>query len=99
MLYMVIGRDGSDGEALGRRMAARPAHLEGFTALHEAGHAQWAGAMLDPDTGAMTGSVCLMNFPDRAALDAWLAREPYVLGGVWQDVEIQHLRAAPMFAS
>ena len=30
-----------------------------------------------------------MEFPDRAALEAYLAAEPYVVGGVWQKIEIE----------
>ncbi len=42
------------------------------------------GATLDEATGAMTGSAVVVEFPDRAALDAWLAADPYVTGDVWR---------------
>ena len=51
------------------------------------------GAILD-DTGAMIGSATIVEFPDRAALDAWLARDPYVTGGVWQKIEVRPFRVA-----
>jgi len=98
MLFLVIGKDGTDAEASARRLAVRPQHLEGFAALKEAGHARWAGAMIDPESGAMKGSVCLMEFPDRAGLDAWLEHEPYVTGRVWLQLEVEVMRAAPIFA-
>jgi len=42
----------------------------------------------------MIGSVVFAEFPSRAELDAWLAREPYVKEGVWQRVEIKPFRLA-----
>jgi uncharacterized protein YciI len=30
-----------------------------------------------------------MEFPDRAALDEYLAKEPYVAEGVWQKIEVE----------
>ncbi len=43
------------------------------------------GAILDDD-GRMIGSATIVEFPDRAAVDAWLARDPYVTGKVWQKI-------------
>jgi uncharacterized protein YciI len=42
----------------------------------------------------MIGSVVLAEFPNRADLDAWLAREPYVTEGVWKNIEIKPFRLA-----
>jgi len=33
-----------------------------------------------------------MQYPSRAELDAWLAREPYVAQDVWKDIEVVPLR-------
>ncbi len=37
----------------------------------------------------MKGSLLVVEFVDRAALDAYLAHEPYVMEGVWQDIEVE----------
>ena len=37
----------------------------------------------------MKGSALVMEFPDRAALDDYLAKEPYVVEGVWQKIEVE----------
>ena len=37
----------------------------------------------------MKGSALVMDFPDRAALDAYLNSEPYVAEGVWEKVEVE----------
>lgn len=91
--WVVIARDGRDAEALARRMKARPAHFEGLKPMLEAGTLRVGGAMLD-DGGKMCGSVAMVEFPDRAALDAWLAEEPYVTGDVWRDIEVIPFRIA-----
>ena len=37
----------------------------------------------------MKGSVLVMEFSDRAALDEYLTHEPYVCDGVWQKIEVE----------
>ena len=76
-----------DGEGmLERRMAVRPRHLEGMKALGR--QVICAGGLLD-DAGRMKGSALVMEFEDRAALDAYLSSEPYVTEGVWKKIEIE----------
>ena len=80
-----------DGEGmLEKRMEVRPRHLEGMKALGK--QVIVAGGLLD-ESGKMKGSALVMEFPDRAALDAYLANEPYVVEGVWKkiDVEAMHV--------
>ena len=89
MQFALICRDGPD--ALDRRLAVRDAHLAGVHALKRDGRILDGGALLD-DAGRMIGSVVLCDFADRAALDAWLATEPFVLAQVWQDIEIVPFR-------
>ena len=91
--FMVIGRDGSDGEARARRLAARPAHFAGIEGMVAKGEIVSGSAILD-QAGNMVGSVVIAEFPSRAELDAWLAREPYVTGGVWQKIEVEPVRIA-----
>jgi hypothetical protein len=49
------------------------------------------------ERGNMTGSALIVDFPDRAALDHWLAEEPYVTGKVWQRIEILPCKIGPSF--
>jgi uncharacterized protein YciI len=39
----------------------------------------------------MKGSVLVMEFEDRAALNSYLASEPYVVEHVWDQVEVEIL--------
>ena len=76
-----------DGEGmLDKRSAVRPRHLEGMKALGK--RVICAGGLLD-DEGEMKGSALVMDFPDRPALDEYLAQEPYVCDGVWQKIEVE----------
>lgn len=91
--FLVIAYDGTDPEAPARRAVARPAHLDGVRPMVESGRMLIGGAILGDD-GAMAGSATIVEFPDRAALDAWLAADPYVTGGVWQEIEVRPFRVA-----
>ena len=91
--FFVLAYDGTDAEAPTRRRAARAAHLEQIRPMVEKGELQAAGAILD-DHGTMIGSALFMEFPNRAELDAWLARDPYVSERVWQRIEITPFRLA-----
>jgi uncharacterized protein YciI len=93
MRFIVIARDGSDLGAKDRRAAARPAHLERIAPYVESGQALLGGAILD-EAGDMIGSVVLADFPTREELDEWLAGDPYVTGGVWQEIEVRPYRPA-----
>ena len=64
----------------------RPRHLEGMKALGK--QIICAGGLLDEE-GRMKGSALVMEFEDRAALDAYLAAEPYVTEGVWEKIEVE----------
>jgi uncharacterized protein YciI len=93
MQFVIMARDGTDPEAVGRRQAVRPYHLDGIQPLVDAGNILTGGAILDDD-GNMRGSVLLVDFPSRAELDAWLDHDPYVTGGVWQQIEVLPFRVA-----
>ena len=76
-----------DGEGkLDKRMEVRPRHLEGMNNMLE--HVICAGGLLDGE-GKMKGSVLIVDVPDRAAVDAYLASEPYVAEHVWERIEIE----------
>ena len=84
MQFLVKAYDGNG--MLEKRMEVRPPHLEGMKAL---GRQIICAAGLLDDEGRMKGSALVMEFPDRAALDEYLAKEPYVAEGVWQKIEVE----------
>jgi uncharacterized protein len=93
MQFLLIAYDGTDIEALGRRMRVREDHLEKISHLKQRGEFKCGGAILD-DNGQMIGSMIVYDFPDRLALDASLQEEPYLTEGVWQKVDIMPFRLA-----
>ncbi len=93
MQYMIVAYDGTDPEALERRLAVREAHLKGAIALKESGNLIAGGAILN-DAGQMIGSTTYVEFESREALDAWLVQDPYVTGDVWRDITITPIRLA-----
>jgi uncharacterized protein len=96
MLFLILGRDGSDNDAQTRRQTYRPAHLERGSILRERGDLVYGGAMLD-NAGNMIGSVMVVNFPSRETIDQWLKDEPFINGGVWKQVEVLPFRPGPWF--
>jgi len=96
MQFLVIGHDGTDDQALSRRMTAREAHLAGVVKMKEEGKAIFGTAILD-DQGNMIGSVMVMDFPSREELDTWLNIEPYVKGDVWLRIEVLPTQVPPVF--
>ena len=88
MRYVVLGLDGTDSEALARRLAVRPAHLEAAKPLIDAGVLRYGGPLLDKD-GNMNGSIMILDYPSEEALRAeFLSKEPYFTEGVWKTVEV-----------
>ena len=96
MQFLVLGYDGTDEEALNRRLAVREAHIKLGDELRDSGNLLYGVAMLS-DEGMMKGSMLVADFPNRAALDAWLAEEPYVTGKVWEKVEVIPCKVGPSF--
>jgi hypothetical protein len=93
MQYIVYAKDHTDTDALGRRMTARTAHLEGVKALKARGCFVLGAALLNKE-GTMIGSTMILQFEAQSDFDAWYAAEPYILGNVWGDVEIHPIKIA-----
>jgi uncharacterized protein YciI len=75
--------------ALELRMATREAHMAYVRGRAELIRA--AGPFLDAE-GAMTGSLFIMQAPDRATVEAFSEADPYRLAGLFESVEIQPWR-------
>jgi len=95
MQFLVIARDATDPDALDRRLAARPAHFERVRHEKAKGTFIMGGAILD-EHNQMVGSSLYLEIKDRAALDEWLAEDPYTKAGVWQSFEIEVMRIADL---
>lgn len=97
MQFLLIAFDGEDELALERRMQSRPAHIAMSDEAIKRGE-QLVGAAILSDSGNMRGSVMIVDFSSRSELDAWLAKEPYVMGKVWQKIEVYPCKIGPSFS-
>ena len=88
MLYIIYQEDRPDGAAI--RAATRDAH---FAYLDQ--HKDilvLGGALLADDGVARTGSVLIINVPDRAAADAFSENEPFRRAGLFSSVKVSRMR-------
>lgn len=72
------------------RLANRVAHLECLKALGD--RLVLAGPFLSADGEAMQGSLLVIDFADRAAVDAFLASEPYAQAGLFESVTVRRYK-------
>jgi len=93
MQFLLTAYDGTDPEALERRLKVREEHLQKISILKKSGEFLFGGAILN-DSGKMIGSMIVYEFPDRESLNTRLKDEPYMNGEVWEKIEIQPFRLA-----
>ncbi|QND72858.1 YciI family protein [Tardiphaga robiniae] len=91
MQFTIIARDDTAEGTPAKRLAARVEHLERIHALKAEGAVIDGGAIIDPE-GKMVGSIVLCEYPDRAALDAYIESEIYYRERVWKDIEVLPFR-------
>ncbi len=92
--YVVIAWDGTDEQAPARRAAVRDAHLDNVAPMFADGRMKEGGAILN-DQGQMIGSTCIVEFDTVELLQEWLQTDPYIVGNVWQKIEVHPFRCAP----
>ena len=85
MQFLITAYDGEN--QLEKRMEVRPRHLANLPK----DHVICAGGLLTEDTGKMKGSAMIMEFENRAALNAYLATEPYVIEHVWERITVEQI--------
>lgn len=96
MQFLILAYDATDADALNRRMANREAHLTVIDSYKQSGNMHMGAAILD-DNEKMIGSCIIGDFFSRAELDEWLEHEPYIVGKVWDRVEIRPCKVSPVF--
>jgi len=93
MQFLLLAYDGTDSDALQRRLNVREEHLSKIAVMKKSGEFICGGAILD-DNGKMIGSMIVYEFPDMESLEEKLKDEPYLTGGVWKRKEIRPFRLA-----
>lgn len=87
-LYVAICLDASGG--LERRLAARPDHLA-YLQSQPAGFIRMAGPFLS-EAGDPVGSLFIFETESVAAIDAYLAGDPYTAVDLFHSIEIRPWR-------
>lgn len=88
MLYMLYGVDGPDGAA--RRDIAREEHFK-YLEKHRDILVLGGATLADADD-TRTGSLLIVNVPDRAAADAFAEGEPLRRAGVFESYSVNRMR-------
>ena len=92
MGYAIIAWDGPDPA---RRAAVRDKHLSVLTRWAQDGRLALGVPLFSADWQP-AGSLMVLNVPDKAGLDAYLAEEPFAVDGVWARWEVHPFRIAPL---
>ena len=87
MLFAFVLHDAPGMAA--RRLEIRPEHKTYLAGVAE--RIAFAGPLLD-EAGQMTGSLLVIDFPDRAAALGWLSAEPFTRAGVYGRSEVSAFR-------
>ena len=85
MQFVVIGKDKGGGELRRRHRADHLLFVAG-----QQGKIVYAGPLIDE--GRMVGSIFVFDLPDRAALDAYFADDPYFREQIFDKLEIYESR-------
>ena len=97
MLYSIVGVDVEN--SLQARLAARPEHVERLKALVSQGRLIVAGPNPaidsgDPGDAGFTGSIIIAEFDSLQDAQDWADADPYILGGVYDSVEVKPFNQA-----
>lgn len=93
MQYVIHAYDHTDADAIDRRMAVRPAHLDYVRQLKADGQFLLGGALLDSE-GRMIGSMLMLDLETDEQLTDYLKSDPYIVQGVWDIVDVKPFRQA-----
>ena len=84
MLFVIHCVDKPDHQDV--RAAHRRHHLEHLSKIRD--KVQCAGPTLSEDGESMTGSLLIIDFPDRAAAEGFLRSDPYARAGLFESVTV-----------
>ncbi len=72
------------------RQAKRAEHSAYLAAVESSVH--FAGPLVAEDGASVIGSLLVVDLPDRAAAEAWIADEPVTKAGIYQSTEIAAIK-------
>ena len=92
MAYAILAFDGKDPS---RRAAAMDRHRAVISRWAEDGRMPF-GTPLFTAAWEPSGSLMILDVPDMAGVEAYLAEEPFSVEGVWGEIRILPFRIAPL---
>lgn len=96
MPYFVLTCTDREG-TLEKRLAIRPQHIERLQKLDDEGRLIAAGAHpVDPNNSqaGFIGSTIIVEFDSREALDAWIQEEPFLIEGIYANIDVKPFNKA-----
>jgi len=95
MWFAIMAQDLPD--SLPNRLALRPKHVDRLQVLQDAGRLLLAGPfpaidIEDPGPAGFSGSLIVAEFPNLEDATRWANEDPFVIGGVYQDVTVKPFR-------
>ncbi len=84
MQFIIFCTDNPDSQSI--RNETRPAHVD-FLKNHRE-NLYLAGPTLSDDCEGANGSLLIVDFPERAAVEAFAAADPYAQAGLFESVVI-----------
>ncbi len=96
MQFLLTAYDGTDEKAQERRFTNREAHIKFSNDLVVKKQMLFGIAILDKEN-KMIGSCCVYDFPTKEDLHNMLKSEPYIIGKVWEKIEIKVCKVGPSF--
>ena len=98
-VILLTAYDGTDDKATEKRLANRDAHIKFSNELIAKKQMLFGVALLNGE-GKMIGSSIVYDFPSKEELEKTLNKnEPYILGNVWQKIDIESCKIGPSFES
>jgi uncharacterized protein YciI len=92
MLFLIVARDADDEASRQKRRDVLVPHREKLKTMIASKTMVLGGSTLD-ESGKRTGSVAILNMPDRATAEAWVRTHPYMVSGVWSDYSLEEFAA------
>lgn len=95
MWYAIMAEDTPN--SLAKRLQARPEHLARLELLQNAGRLLLAGPFPaidsnDPGTNGYSGSLIVAEFNSLAEAEDWARNDPFMISGVYQQVNVKPFR-------
>ncbi len=85
-LFVMVGKNGED--AVAKRGAVRPRHLEHLKALDREGRIARAGPLLEADGTTPCGSLVVFEAENFDAARSLVESDPYVVDGVFASYDL-----------